>query len=482
MSSVRTSLAYAFLNANAITALQFFSSLILARLLSPSEFGVYSTAAVFVGIAQLLREFGVASYVVQAKSITTDLLRAAFTLLLMLAWSIGLILALLSSSIAEFYREPAARDIVLVLALNFFVTPLGAVTMAVAQRNMRFRAIALIGIAGTIVGTVATIFLAMQGYGPISLAWGAVAGTVATFVCTLPLRTAEMSWWPTLHGLKPLLRFGGTVTSSNVLGYVNRSASDIMLGRLINMDAVGLFNRAASMNRYFTSALNGALAPVMLPWLSQLNRAGTSLEDIYEKITERITGLSWPVYAVIALLSDPLIHVLFGDQWRSSAGLVPFICMAAMVSVPYTASGALFLAKGKPANNLLSEAINLPIKVIAILVAAPYGLYAVAVAWPFVALAGAAVQQILLSRVLKVRLMDSGRYLGKSALVTLVVVLATWSGLQTLANEAASIIKLVVGGGISFVVWAATLKLLKHPLYEELLRLVQQLKSRLAPD
>lgn len=458
--------------------LQFLSSLIMARLLSPADFGVYSVALVFIGIAQMLRDFGVTSYLIQTHDLTREILRAALGLMLILAWVIGLTLIAMSATIAAFYREPAVRDIILVLALNFFVTPFGSVTLSVARRNMRFRELALIGIATTVISIIVTIVLATRGYGAMSMAWGAVANTFATFLFSLPLRTGEMSWLPSLRGIRQILRFGGTVTSSSILGFLNRSAEDVMLGRLMGMQAVGLFSRATSLNRYFATALSGVIGPVMLPWLSQLNRDGMCLREIYEKITERVTGLSWPVYALIAILADPLIHVLFGDQWGASAELVPYICIAAMITTTYAASSALFLAKGRPFSNLLAESINLPIKAIAILLAAPHGLLAVAIVWPFVSVAGALVQQALLYRELNVRLRETPRYLGKSFMVTLVPALLTWAVLQPMDANVQPILKLLAGGSVGFVAWLAMLRLVRHPILNEVQKMAARIKSK----
>lgn len=450
----------------------------MARLLSPADFGVFSVALVFIGIAQMLRDFGVTSYIIQAKEVTREMLRAALGLMLILAGLIALLLIALSNTIADFYREPAVRDIILVLALNFIVTPFGSVTLSVARRDMRFRELAIIGITTTVISIVVTILLAIQGYGPMSLAWGAVANTFATFLFSLSLRTKEMPWLPSLRGIRRMLKFGGTVTSSSILGFLNGSAADVMLGRLMGMQAVGLFNRATSLNRYFATALNGVIGPVMLPWLSQLNRNGTCLSEVYEKITERVTGLTWPVYAMIAILADPLIYVLFGGQWGASAELVPYICLAAMISATYTASGALFLAKGRPSYNLIAESINLPIKVIAILLTAPHGLLAVAMTWPFVALAGAFVQQVFLKRELNVRLADTPRYLGKSFVVTLAPALLTWAALFAMETDAPKIVLLVVGGSVGFVTWLATLRLVHHPILDEIQKVVAHIKLK----
>lgn len=478
MASVRTSLRYSFLNANAIAALQFLSTLLLARMLSPADFGVYSVAAVFIGIAQLLRDFGVTNFVVQTKEISSELLGTAFGLLLTLAWIVGLCLIAISPWVADFYRVPAVQGIMLILALNFFITPFGAVTLALAQRNMRFRELAAVGVTATVVGIATTLTLAYYGWGASSIAWGAVGNTLMTFLLSLRLRTNALPWLPQLRGARALVKFGGTITSANVLGYLNVTSTDLLLGRLLGMEAVGLFNRAASMNRYFATALGGVLGPVMLPWLSQLERGGAQLAVVYEKVTERISGISWPVYALIAIMAAPLVEVLFGSQWRASAALVPYICAAAMAAVPCQLNGALFVAKGKPGNTLTVEAVNLPIKVAAVLLAVPYGLEAVAATWPFLGTIGFVVQQTLLQRELSIHWRRVPHYLWKSFAVAVVAATLSWLTLRVFdAEHYNALFRLLAGGGSGCLGWFLMLRLVRHPLLDE----VQHMASRLWP-
>jgi len=444
----------------------------MARLLSPADFGLYAVALVFVGVAQLLRDFGVTSFLIQAKEIDREMQRAAFGLMLLLAWVIALTLIGASSAIAGFYQEPALRNIILVLSLNFFVTPLGSVTLSIARRDMRFRELAFIGIATTVISIAVTIYLAFRGHGAMSIAWGAVANTFSTFLLSLTLRKPDMTWMPSLRGAGMFFKFGGTVTLSSILSFLNSSATDVLLGRLMSMQAVGLFNRASSLNRYFATALGSVLGPVLLPWLSQLNRDGKSLKEVYGKITELVTGLAWPVYALIAVLADPLVHVLFGKQWSTSAELVPYICLAAMISSIQTASGPLFIARGRPSYNLVMESINLPLKVAAVMLAAPHGLLAVALTWPILALVRSVIQQTMLKREFDIRLMDARNYLGKSLLLTLVPTLLTWAIMLPMEADMPNGVKLLVAGSVGFLAWLVTMKLVCHPLHAEIQKII----------
>ena len=476
MSKIRSSILYSLASSNVITAMQFAGTLIIARLLRPEEIGLYSVASVVVALSQIVRDLGASGYIVQVKELTPAVLRGAFGLMLLSAGFIGGGIWFASPAIATFYGEPAMQDIMRVLALNFALTPVGSVTLAVVRREMRFRAVAIVNLASTAVSLISSIVLAQLGYGAMSLAWGAIAGTLATFIGSLILRPATMPWAPSLYGIRPILTFGSLTTGSSILSHLNMSASDLVLGKFGDMGAVAYFNRAASLNRFFGTMLMTGLQPVLLPALSQIRRDGSDMKASILKATSMVTGITWPVYAVIAVLAEPLILVMFGDQWVSSIPLVPYIALTALLSSTYTLCGASYTARGKPSLNLLAEGINLPIKVALIVMAAPLGVLAVARVWPLAAVAGAVVHQILLYKTFGISPLDLFRPLWRSLAVTLVAVLVSIAISQTFSTtfndvrdrDLTILLTTCIGSGLA---WFAGILLFKHPLATELRQL-----------
>lgn len=474
MSEVRKALAHSFLGANTVTLIQFGSTLIIARLLTPEEIGIYSVAAVFIGVSALLRDFGVTNYLVQANELTLQTLRSALGLVMLTTTTLSLLLVLGSAAIADFYRTPTLQPVLVVLALNTLLVPLGAITLTVARRNMRFGALSIVNVFSALISVTVSISLAYLDYGPISLAWGGVAGTIATALMSLRLRTPEIPWLPSLSRLSEIAKFGLASGGANVLAYINVTASDILLGRFLNMEAVGYFNRSLSLTQFVSRGLSSALNPVLLPWLSEIRRQNHHPRLAYTKVVELMTGVMWPIFATIAVLNHEIILVLFGEQWNQSADLVPYICVSASLGAAYGVCSALYNSIGKPSADLIAQSINLPIKIIAIIVFATHGLHAVAQSWPFLAAAGALTHSLLMRRHADIRFIDTAQALKRSFVVALAALVAAYAVTRVADAQWYASTTLILGGIAAGLATTASAVLLKHPLVTEIQRIAKK--------
>lgn len=478
MSQVRKALAYSFLGANTVTLIQFGSTLVIARLLTPEEIGIYSVAAVFIGIAALLRDFGVTNYLVQANELSTQMLRSALGLITLTSTILSLAILLCSGSIAEFYRTPDLQPVLNVLALNTLLVPLGAITLTVARRQMRFRALSAINVASALVTMIVSITLATLDYGPISLAWGGVAGTLTSAALSLRLRNDEIPWMPSLRKLSDIASFGAASGGASIIGYINVTAGDILLGRLLGMEHVGLFNRALSLTQFVSRALSSAMNPVLLPWLSQIKRDNQHPRHAYRKVVELTTGVTWPIFASVAVLNEELVLVLFGDQWGQSATLVPYICISAGIGSVYAVCSPLYNAIGKPSADFYAQSANLPIKVGAIIFLAPQGIEAVASSWPWIASLGAAMHSLMLKRYTTIGLSDTLSALAKSTALMITAMVAS----ATVSRLAVGILEpgwtLVAGGTTAAASTLIVASIIKHPVMNEVIQIVANRAGR----
>ena len=161
MASFRVSLAYSYLSKYLTLVIYFVTTIILARLLTPADIGIYTVASVFVGLGHLLREFGINNYIVQEKDLTTDRIRAAFTLNLLFGWSIALILYFTRTPIGSFYESEAVREVIGLLCINFLLVPIGAITFAYIRREMRFHHTLIIQVASALASSATGIIAAI---------------------------------------------------------------------------------------------------------------------------------------------------------------------------------------------------------------------------------------------------------------------------------------------------------------------------------
>lgn len=378
MPDVRKNFLISMLSSNGILIINFIGSMFLARMLTPYEIGVFSVAYVFAGLLRTIREMGIGSYIVQESELTTLRFRTAFGISIVLALVTGLLVAALAVPVGTFYREPGITDALLVIALSFLLVPFGATTQSYLRREMRFKEIGIINSLSALVQNVAAVLLAWIGLSYMSLAWSSLIGILATILCVLYYRPSTLPWLPSLAEWRRVVKFGSYVSGSSLVSYCNASLSDLLLGRLINMEAVALFNRAKSLSELIGSILWQASNSVSLPYFSQAVREGRPVLPPFLHATTLYSTLSIPICAVLAVVAEPTILLLYGDQWTASAPLLQLLCLATALGAPATLTNQLLTAMGEVKVQLKLDVQYLVLKVVLVLACAPYGLEAVA--------------------------------------------------------------------------------------------------------
>ena len=161
MTSFRSSLFYVYTSQYSTFIIYFITTIILARILTPEDIGIYTVALVFVGLGHVLREFGINNYIIQEKDLTAERIRAAFTLNLMFGWGIALVMYFARTPIGNFYETEAVSDVISLLCINFLLVPIGAITLAHIRREMRFKHIMIIQIASSLVSSTVAVSAAL---------------------------------------------------------------------------------------------------------------------------------------------------------------------------------------------------------------------------------------------------------------------------------------------------------------------------------
>lgn len=387
MPDVRKNFLISMLSSNGILIINFIGSMFLARMLTPYEIGVFSVAYVFAGLLRTIREMGIGSYIVQESELTALRFRTAFGMSIILAVATALIVAAFAVPVGIFYSEPGITDALLVIALSFLLVPFGATTQSYLRREMRFKDIAVINSLSALAQNVAGVLLAWIGLSYMSLAWSSLIGILATILCVLYYRPSTLPWLPSLAEWRRVIKFGSYVSGSSLVSYFNASLSDLLLGRLINMEAVALFNRAKSLSELIGRILWQATNSVSLPYFSQAIREGRPVLPPFLHATTLYSTLSIPICAVLAVMAEPTILLLYGDQWTASAPLLQLLCLATALGAPATLTNQLLTAMGEVKAQLKLDVQYLVLKLVLVLACAPLGLEAVAWAYCASALA-----------------------------------------------------------------------------------------------
>lgn len=333
MSTLRNSLLWSVGGRYLTLGLQLVSFIVLARLLTPEDVGLYSVAAAFIGLTQVLREFGVGTYLIQEKELTPDRIRSAFTLSLLISATLCLAVLGLATPIAEFYREPRLEPVLRVLALSFLLIPFGSTALAILNRDMRFKALFWISTSSAVLSQLAALGFAALGFGYWSLVWSSLVATGVSVTGAAIAARGGLVHRPTLNEWRRVLNFGSQLVAGRIVSELSLSFNDLVVGRVLGLAEVGILSRAQGvMNLAHRDFLN-AIRNVALPAFAKAQREGSDVDLLHAKFVANAAAFAWPFYGLLALFPLEALRLLFGPQWDAAAPLVPIFCAAGAIAV-----------------------------------------------------------------------------------------------------------------------------------------------------
>jgi O-antigen/teichoic acid export membrane protein len=345
---------------------------------------------------------------------------------------------------------------------------------------MKFGALFVVGIVKTMTLVVTVILLAWAGLGASSLAWGSVAEALAGVLAVSGWRRAAPWVWPSLRGWGAILKFGGVFTAISTLKQMGDAAPSLAIGHILGFAGAGLFNRAQVVVGLFDKGFMQAISPMVLPMLAARQRDGRDLKPIYEMKIAYVSGIAWPFFAFVALMADPIIGVLLGQQWMPAAPVVRILAVAGLLMPFNNMNLKFFIALEMQPRYLRLQAATQIAKIILVVGLCFVGsLEAVALA----ILAERFLKFALTYAPLKQRLAYDGAgllsALRSSVLVTVAACAAPVAIVSTMGlRPEDSLLALAIASVGAGSGWFVGILLCGHPLRAELVRGADRLRTR----
>ena len=367
-----------------IFAVHLGSTMALARLLVPEDFGLVAMVAVFTGAALLFQDFGLSQATIQREDLTEPQLSALFWLNLGLGLALALLILALSPLISSFYGRPELVGIAAVAALALLPQAASIQHRALLVRQMRFGALRLAEVISVAFGAVVAVAMAALGYGYWSLAVMPLAGAAAFAVLVWP----AAGWLPgrprRAEGVGGLLRFGLHVTSFNGLNFLSRNADDLLIGWAWGAGALGFYSRAYALMMMPIRLLNVPLSAVAIPTLSRLTGDEARYREAYRRMVEKILLVALPIVGLLIGTADWVIEVLLGPGWEAAVAIFVWLGIAALYQPLAHTVGWLFISQGRTREFAQWGLISSPILVMSFVIGLPYGAVGVAASYALV--------------------------------------------------------------------------------------------------
>ena len=468
--SIRSGLAWMGFSQAVIFISGFGSSVVVARLLTPYEMGIYAIAAAIVGLLATLRAFGLGGYIVREANLSEAEIRTVFTVNLLLAILTSGLVIIAAEAGGALLREPGVRDVLRVLAIGPLVSALEFLPNARMEREGAFRTIGLVGLARSLTNNAVTIALAFGGFSFMSVAWGTIASTVIGCTLTNLVGRRHIGLRLGMTNHRRVLGFGLRMLSITAVASVSARLSELFLGQIAGLTALGLFSRASGLNNLLWDNIHTVIARVVTVDFAQQQRTRGEFRDSYLRVTAILTGFLWPCFAGIGLLSGPIVLNIYGANWAGAALPLTFLSIGSVIATAATMTSEVYLVCSEQGRQLRFESLRTGIT-LPLFIAGCFG----GIVWAAVARVGEAILFVTLSRsdlsrMTKTTFRQCRPVYGSSALLTLAgcgpcaVVMAS-------NNWAADVSLVAVGASIAagILLWIGVILAIRHPLRTEVL-------------
>ena len=331
---------------------------VLARLLTPREFGLVGMVLAITGLVGLFKELGLSTATVQRDIITQQQVSNLFWINVFVSGFLTVISFGLAPLMASFYHDPRVTGIMMVLSLSFLLTGSAVQHQALLTRQMRFRAIAVIEVISMLVGFVSACWLAKLGFGY----WALVTQQVVTAATSFVLTWHTSGWRPDRpkgnSGVRPMLSFGAHLTIADFVGLLLMNSDSILIGRVFGAEPLGLYTRASVLLARPLQQISMPINAVITPVLSRLVSDSERYRRTFIRTYDTLALIFFSLAALCLALARPLVLVILGPKW---SGVIPLFSAFAIVAVSAPLAEValwLFQSQGRGREQLYNHALG----------------------------------------------------------------------------------------------------------------------------
>lgn len=346
-SKTKKGLAWSMVERFATQGVQFLFGIILARLLSPEDYGILAMPLVFLAIAQCFIDSGFSTALVRKPILTEEDLSTAFYFNIGVGIVCYIILFLTSPLIADFYNTPILSNMLKLTALATLFNPLCAVQQALLTRKIDFKTQATISLSGAIISGIMGLIMAYNGFG----VWALVYQQVGGYAIRTIMFWAMGKWRPkriwSRESFQYLWGFGNKMLGSALLDTTYNNIYPIVIGKYFSANDLGNYTRAQQFATLPSSNVTGVLQRVTFPVLSSIQNEDARLSKNYRRILKQSAFIIFPLMIMLSALADPLIRIVLTDKWEGCIILLQIMCFSMMWYPIHAINLNLLTVKGR---------------------------------------------------------------------------------------------------------------------------------------
>lgn len=360
---------------------QFGITLVLARLLTPEDYGTVGLLAIFIALGAVFIDSGFFRALIQRKDVSTTDLSSVFYFNLLISLFVAAILCLAAPWIVAFYNKPVLKPLMWLLAANLVLGSLGSIQTVLLSRSLNFRRQCIISVTALVVSGSVAIVLAWQDYGVWSLAIQSLTGTFITVVLLWVSSSWRPAWVFSFASIQSLFRFGGFVLLTVLMDTFFTRLNTLVIGKLYSAKDLGYYSRADGTSIMPGDVTSGIIGRVAFPVFAAAQHDKALLKSGLRKAIVVTMMLNIPMMLGMAVTARPLVLVLFGAQWLPCVPYLQILCLAYLWVPLHMLNLNVLLAQGHSNLYFRLEIIKKTIGILLMVAACSFGL--TAIAWSF---------------------------------------------------------------------------------------------------
>lgn len=477
----RRSVFWAFFFQGVTFIVSFGGSMILARLLSPAEMGINAIAVAALGVTQVVATFGLSGYIVRDPDLQPRTLDLVFSVNAVLALLLSAVLGIASLFSEVLLGDARAGDVMRLLMLGPVINIFGFRSSAMLQREMRFLAISMVTTSMAVTTALLTVLFAWWGASYMSASYAGVAAALVGSIGYVLAAPHHSALRVTFTGWRELARFGFQIMSISGIAVLGARLSDIILGRVLGITALGLYSRASLLANLLFENVYGLATRIAFAKLAHDFRERGELRSSFLQALTLILALMWPIEIGLAVLSKPAIAIIFGERWLAAAAPLSILLTAQAIALSFGMNWELFVLRHETATQARLEIKRAVFGFAVFASLCQFGLASAALGRVGDAVAGYMIYRRHVHRLADIKPREIRRVYLLNGVLTLAAALPAFV-MMTIYDWSANPPLLALTGSVllGIVTWFIGVVVLRHPVLAEAAAPVSRISTSLA--
>jgi PST family polysaccharide transporter len=448
-------------------------SMILARLLTPADFGIFALTTLVFGLFSQFSLLAAPQAIVAKRNISQKQLNSIFVLNMAVHLIISIIIFITSNYIGFFYDEPRLGEILKVISILTLIKGLSKVSGTLLTRNMQFYYINIVGIISAIVEVGVAIIVVIYYQHNF---WGLVWGLVTAEVIMAILLIVAAQWKPTfsfsINAFIYFLRYGMHLTGENIAIYLRQNIDYFVIGKLLGANALGIYSFAYRIPNLVNARLIGPASGVIIPYMSKL-KDDEQIIRASLTFTKFITYFGFLLLLILFVLAKPIILLMWGEQWNDAIEPMKVLIFASAINMLGLALGSVFLKKSRPDLLFKAAVVKLPITLIIVLgMGYIAGLMGIAFGIALSEMLAFIISFIYLKKIVQISTFEFLKNIFPATVISILVGLSVFL-ISIIIPDIGYFFEIIIMSAVIFLIYISLIILLFHQDYLQIKNLLQ---------